>query len=125
MDILIEQEKALHQHQTRQDIAQIKRLLHPTFQEVGQSGTHYDFASIVDMMINEAPSDVTIHSQDYQSILLEPSVHLLLYKTALVSPNGEIGGYAKRASIWAFTGSNWQMKYHQGTPCAPFELICE
>ncbi|WP_434341054.1 hypothetical protein [Motilimonas cestriensis] len=47
MDILIEQEIALHQYDVRQNKAEIERLLHPDFKEVGESGTSYDYRSIV------------------------------------------------------------------------------
>ncbi|KLN66579.1 MULTISPECIES: nuclear transport factor 2 family protein [Vibrio] len=122
MDILIEQEKALHQFSVRQDNTERERLIHPTFREVGKSGTSFDFATIVEMMEGEETSEVVIHSQDYECIQLEPSVQLLLYKSALISVDGEVSNYAKRSSIWAFTGCNWQLKYHQGTPCPAFEF---
>ncbi|MEX0335760.1 DUF4440 domain-containing protein [Vibrio tubiashii] len=122
MDILIEQEKALHQFLVRKDKAERERLIHATFREVGKSGTSFDFETISEMMEGEEPSQVIIHSQDYECIQLEPSVQLLLYKSALISADGEISSYAKRSSIWAFTGCNWQLKYHQGTLCPAFEI---
>ncbi|WP_159737095.1 nuclear transport factor 2 family protein [Vibrio atypicus] len=123
MDVLIEQEIALHQFATRQSKEEVSRLVHPTFKEVGKSGISYDFASIIKMMDGEKPSKGRIHSQEFESIQLEPSTHLLLYKTAWVSELGAKSHFAKRSSIWVFTGQNWQLKYHQGTPCDEFELV--
>ncbi|WP_421853368.1 hypothetical protein [Marinomonas sp.] len=40
----------------------------------------------------------------------------------MVSDSGAVSDYAKRFSIWTFTDTCWQLKYHQGTPCSPFEL---
>ncbi len=122
MDILIEQEIELHQYQTRQNQSELDRLIHLSFTEVGKSGNSYDFAAIIEMMAMEEPSDIRVHSQKYECIQLEPSVQLLKYETAHVSKSGEISDYAKRCSIWAFMGTSWQLKYHQGTPCAPFKL---
>ncbi|MEZ9387494.1 DUF4440 domain-containing protein [Vibrio lentus] len=123
MDILVEQEVELHQYEIRQSRSDIERLIHPSFSEVGKSGISYDFASIIKMMSSEEPSDVRIHSQNYECIQLELSVQLLKYESALVAASGEISDFAKRCSIWFFTGTCWQLKYHQGTPCPAFELI--
>ncbi|HCG5537803.1 TPA: DUF4440 domain-containing protein [Vibrio parahaemolyticus] len=122
MDILIEQEIELHQYEIRQSKTDIERLIHPSFVEVGKSGTSYDFDSIIEMMEGEESSSTRIHSQRYECIQLEPSVQLLRYESALVSEVGEVSDFAKRCSIWAFTGTCWQLKYHQGTPCSPFDL---
>ncbi|MDN2667733.1 DUF4440 domain-containing protein [Vibrio sp. 14N.309.X.WAT.E.F5] len=123
MDILVEQEVELHQYEIRQSRSDIERLIHPSFSEVGKSGISYDFASIIKMMSSEEPSDVRIHSQNYECIQLELSVQLLKYESALVAASGEISDFAKRCSIWVFTGTCWQLKYHQGTPCPAFELM--
>ncbi|WP_047691013.1 nuclear transport factor 2 family protein [Vibrio sp. ZOR0018] len=123
MDILVEQEIELHQYEIRKNRADIERLIHPSFTEVGKSGNSFNFNSIIEMMSSEKPSNFHVHSQQYECIQLEPSVQLLKYESALVKESGEVSDYAKRCSIWAFTGSCWQLKYHQGTPCAAFELI--
>ncbi len=122
MNILIEQEIALHQYAVRQNRQEVARLLHPSFSEVGESGRSYDYKSIVEMMESERPSGAYIHSQDYECIELEPSVHLLTYKSARVDADGAKSNFVKRSSIWVFTGENWQMKYHQGTSCAVFQF---
>ncbi|WP_333014521.1 DUF4440 domain-containing protein [Vibrio vulnificus] len=122
MDILIQQEIELHQYEVRQNIADIERLIHPSFTEVGRSGRSFDFASIIDLMASEEPTEVAVHSQDFECIKLEPSTHLLKYKSALISLAGEESSFTKRSSIWVFNGERWQLKYHQGTPCEPFTL---
>ena len=123
MDILIEQEIELHQYETRQSLSDIERLIHPSFSEVGILGDSYDFASIIELMKSEEPSEVRIHSQNYECVQLEPSVQLLKYESVIVTSSGETSDYAKRCSIWAFNGSRWQLKFHQGTPCPMFELV--
>lgn len=123
MDILIEQEIALHQYEVRQSNPDIARLIHCDFREVGESGLSYDYQSIIAMMGNELPSNRFIHSQDYECIQLEASVQLLLYKSASVDDLGNSSHFAKRSSIWVLNGTQWQLKYHQGTACDWFELI--
>ena len=122
MKILIQQETALHQYEVRQSKSKISSLLHPDFLEVGESGNSYNYQSIIEMMEHEKPSKEYIHSQDFECIQLETSVQLLLYKSALVDEFREATNFSKRSSIWLFTGTQWQMKYHQGTTCKPFEL---
>lgn len=122
MDILVEQEVDLHQYKTRQTKADIERLIHPCFSEIGKSGNSYDFTSTIELMKKEEPSSIRIHSQKFECIQLEPSVQLLKYETALVDELNEVSSYAKRSSIWVNTGTCWQLKFHQGTPCQPFEL---
>lgn len=122
MDILIEQEIALHQYEIRQSKADIAQLIHGDFREVGESGISYDHQSIIEMMASEQPSNGFIHSQDYECIQLEESVQLLLYKSASVDELGKSSHFAKRSSVWVLNGTQWQLKYHQGTACEPFEL---
>ena len=55
MEVIIEQEIALHQFEVRQDKVKIERLIHPDFHEVGRLGNSYDFKSIVRMMEMEKP----------------------------------------------------------------------
>ena len=122
MEILIKQEITLHQFDVRQKKSEVEQLIHPSFHEVGRSGISYDFGSIVQMMETEEPSNVKVHSQNYECVELEPTVQLLGYESALVDENGQVSRFTKRCSIWALVGDLWQLKYHQGTPCEPFEL---
>ncbi len=78
MEILIEQEIALHQHEVRTNKTEAERLLHPDFREVGISGMSFDHKSIMAMMEEEKPSSLRIHSQDYECIELSHNVMLLL-----------------------------------------------
>ncbi len=122
MRTLIEQEIALHQYDTRQNKAEIERLLHPDFKEVGESGTSYDYQSIIAMMAAEQRSDGYVHSQGFQCIALAPSVQMLLYQTVWIDVLGNQSHFAKRSSIWVLVGDRWQMQYHQGTACGDFML---
>lgn len=122
MEILIQQEKALHQPEIRQNNNEIERLLSPDFYEVGKSGNSYDYLEILSMMEAEEPCSGYVHSQDYEAIPLETSAVLLLYKSAWIDEHGGASEYTKRSSIWVLNEIGWQMRYHQGTPCEPYEL---
>lgn len=123
MNILIKQEIELHQYEVRQNPQEIFRLLHPNFREVGESGTTYDYQSILKMMLDEKPSQGHIHSQDYECIQLDSTTQLLLYRSVWIDSLGQKSHFAKRSSIWVKADHGWQMQYHQGTPCPEFKLI--
>ncbi|PKG37765.1 nuclear transport factor 2 family protein [Psychromonas sp. Urea-02u-13] len=122
MDILIEQEIALHQVWFNSNKAVVERFLHPEFREVDESGRSVSFNEILAFMDNNKHSDNRIHAQDYEFTTLESNSMLLLYKSALLKPTGEVSGFAKRVSVWVKTDNLWQMKYHQGTVCDPFVI---
>ncbi|KAF7781279.1 hypothetical protein PRUB_b0441 [Pseudoalteromonas rubra] len=123
MEVLIAQETELHQYETRQNRDAIERLLHADFAEVGMSGTSYNFDSIVAMMDEESPTQLRVHAQNYSCDKLAPDVYLLRYQCALVGQHGAVSEFAKRCSIWVLAQGRWQLKYHQGTACAPFALV--
>ncbi|WP_196140384.1 DUF4440 domain-containing protein [Aliikangiella sp. G2MR2-5] len=122
MDIIISREISLHKFNTRQNPLELKCLIHPDFREIGRSGKIFDFDSIVEMMKAEEPSDYKVHSQGFKGIQLEASSYLLTYQSARVDKNGEVSNYAMRSSIWLEIDENWQLIFHQGTPCEAFEL---
>ena len=123
MDILIHQETLLHRYETRQSKSEIQRLLHPDFREIGRSGTEYNIDSIVDMMKQEEPSSDTLHAQNFVCSPIAHDTQLLTYESAIIDADGNIRDHAKHSSIWVLTDKNWQIRFHQGTPCAEFELI--
>ncbi|GAB3535142.1 hypothetical protein GCM10027342_52620 [Photobacterium alginatilyticum] len=65
---MIEQELALHRHEIRQNLTEVSRLLSPSFIEVRESGTSYDFKSIIKMMNEEESSTGYIHAQDFECV---------------------------------------------------------
>ena len=122
MDIIIEQEIALHEIWFNNNVLVVKRFLHPEFREVDESGRSFNFNQIASLTNNEKRSEDSVHSQDYECINLETNTILLLYKSALLKPSGEYYSFAKRSSIWVKLEKKWQMKYHQGTHCEAFSI---
>ena len=122
MTIIIEKEVALHQYEVRSDKKQLLKLLHPEFQEVGESGTSYSLNSILELLGTEQANGSQIHSQEFEGTELAPNIYLLLYKSATIDAENNCSHFAKRSSIWLLTEQGWQMKYHQGTQCQPFAI---
>ncbi|WP_444931868.1 DUF4440 domain-containing protein [Microbulbifer sp. SSSA002] len=121
-DILIEYETKLHQFEMRKSPEVIKKLLSPDFKEVGKSGRTFDCQSIAVAMQREEDGDWEIHSQNYECIPLSDTVIMLLYQSAQRNHRGGYTGFCKRSSIWVRSKGQWQMQYHQGTPCEAFKL---
>jgi len=118
----VEQEKALHDYNVRTDKSQLENLLHPSFEETGYSGKTYDCKSIIDLLQSQTNAGNTIHAQDFKCHFLEAAICLMHYNTAIVDNDGAPTRYARRTSVWLFNGDQWQIRYHQGTPCEKFEL---
>jgi len=120
LDRLKSLEIELHQQAVRKDTKRIVELLHPEFIEVGYSGNTYDFSSTV-KSISGLPSNFEIYSQSYEFVEYAKGIVQVIYLSANIDEEGNLFRHAKRTSIWVNEGDNWKMKYHQGTPVAPFE----
>lgn len=122
MEILIKKELQLHQFDVRTNEQKATKLLHPDFLEVGKSGRTFNYQEVLDSMRLERPSDSVVHSQDYECIQLDESAFLVLYKSAVVERSGAVSSFAKRSSVWIKEGSEWKLRYHQGTVCDEFQI---
>ncbi|USD64033.1 nuclear transport factor 2 family protein [Vibrio sp. SCSIO 43136] len=121
-DHLIQLETDLHKYDVRSNLALCHKILHPEFEEVGRSGKYWNLSQIIQMMSEEQPSQDIIHSQNFNAAPLSDSVWMLNYETVVKSESGELSGFAKRSSIWVNCDDSWQLRYHQGTACEPFDL---
>ncbi len=110
----------LHQYETRTDIKQLQKLLHPAFIEIGYSGRRYNFITVAAGLIAEEPPTHTLWSQNYEFIEHTASNIQLLYQSANMNAHDKLSRHALRTSIWVKSAANWQMIYHQGTPTGPF-----
>ena len=108
-------EVELHQPATRRNVARLKELLHPDFEEFGRSGRRY---SLHDLLM-ALPSEEKIPEVQAESFALsqvDKGVVLITYRSAHVSPSGEQERRTLRSSLWVQTKDGWQMRFHQGTP---------
>lgn len=106
--VLYEAEKALTDPQTRRSRARIEALLHPLFSETGSSGEVYDRERMIKMMLTQAPGEVVI--REFKAQAMSEDIALVTYRTV-----GSEGQEARRTSVWARTGSRWQLRHHHGT----------
>lgn len=115
-------ESALHSCQTRQNASRLEELLHPAFQEFGRSGTAYNRAEIFALITAEA-NDYTIRAQNFQLQELSPAIYLLTYQSAHVAADGQLERHSNRSSIWQYTEAGWQMRFHHGSACPPYDML--
>ncbi len=108
-------EVELHRTETRRELARLDELLHPDFEEYGRSGRSYSR----DEMLAEFQTGselAPIVAWDFAMARLYDGLGLLTYKSAHVSPSGELYRHTLRSSLWIRTAIGWQMRFHQGTP---------
>ncbi|MCL2658510.1 MAG: nuclear transport factor 2 family protein [Betaproteobacteria bacterium] len=110
-------EAELHQSTVRADDVRVRTLLHPDFEEIGRSGRCYSRDTVVAAMQNESQV-VEVTADLYVATELRPGVALLTYRSALRQEDGSLARHTLRSSIWLLVGSNWLLRYHQGTAAA-------
>jgi hypothetical protein len=59
-----------------------------------------------------------IHAEGFELAELADGVVLLTYLSAHVDTDGKLYRHSLRSSIWVWTETDWQMRFHQGTPAA-------
>jgi hypothetical protein len=115
-------ERELHEPATRGNRRRLEQLLHAEFWEIGRSGTIYLRAQALEALLNEERA-APIRSQEFRGQVLADGVVLLTYKSAEVGPDGAVGRYALRSSVWRLEGSGWRILFHQGTATGAFGLL--
>lgn len=110
----------LHQPKCRSDRERLAQLLAPDFREFGRSGRFYSRDDTLALLPTETEASPT-HAQDFAIQLLSDTIALLTYRSAYVSPSGELFRHTNRSSIWQLNPIGWQMIFHQGTPTDPFD----
>jgi len=117
-------EQALHQHDVRSSVDSLKTLLHPSFKEIGYSGTTYNLSAILEMLRKDTAAGSThiILAQNFEFIDLAPGLVQVLYLSAQ-EEDGVLTHHAKRTSIWVRDSTVWKMQFHQATPTYSFERI--
>ncbi len=112
-------EISLHQPSIRSNADQLKKLLHESFAEIGRSGRSFGKAHIVRQLpLEECPAE--IWAQDFVMHDIDDGLALLTYKSGELNSDGEMSRHSQRSSLWQRTEHGWQMRFHQGTPTAPF-----
>lgn len=97
--------------------ARVEELLHADFYEVGRSGLRYERAFVVDVLGGQESAPKSVADQFELQYLAVDAV-LLTFRSARINTEGCLVDHALRSSLWSLTNSQWQLRYHQGTPAA-------
>jgi hypothetical protein len=109
-------EVELHHPGTRCSGKRLEELLHPSFREVGRSGTEYTRATVIQHLLSQAVQP-TVESTSFEVTVLANGCALLTYRSWNCGADGAARHCALRSSIWLRSATGWQLLYHQGTPC--------
>ncbi len=114
-NLIIHLETTLLQPEVRSSKEKLDALLADDFFECGESGNTYSKKDILNDLSNEpamhfVPSDFTVTE-------LSPNTILVTYFLERVMDATSKKSYSRRCSLWKMNGGNWQMIFHQGTPC--------
>ncbi|MFJ2747569.1 DUF4440 domain-containing protein [Streptomyces sp. NPDC087297] len=94
----------------------VRQLLDPHFVEVGASGrrwTYEEMLAVLPEMDGSAEDGPRYEPSEMTGVLLAPGLVHLTYETVID------GNRARQSSLWRRQGegAEWQMYYHQATPC--------
>lgn len=117
---IVQYEQRLHRFEVRHQKAELEKLLHRDFFEIGRSGKRYDRRQVIDALTDET-GELHIQSTQFALTQLDMQTLLLTYTTFVLNASGEKTHHTLRASVWVMAdveGNDWQMRFHQGTPAA-------
>lgn len=115
---LIELELYLFKSEVRASAEELTVLIHDDFLEFGGSGIRFGKEEVLRRLpLSKCPE---FCATDFELRMLAPDTAQLLYRTSMMNPNEFITRYSLRSSLWKRDGANWQMIFHQGTPCEAF-----
>ncbi|WP_431300843.1 DUF4440 domain-containing protein [Tabrizicola sp. BL-A-41-H6] len=106
-------ENALWQAATTYDRATMERTFAPDFIEFGRNGTFY--TREVMLAAPNAAQDVRAVLHDIVVRPLSDTIALVTYVSEVRYPSGT--EWSNRSSIWDASNGDWQVRFHQGTPC--------
>lgn len=108
-------EEAMWRAETRFDRAFQEAHFADDFVEFGRSGRVYGRRDII--RTDGHPIEASLPLPDFAVRVLAEGVVLVTYNSAVVY-DGQTE-YTRRSSIWSRKGSDWVMRFHQGTPYKP------
>ena len=115
LDRIQEREEALHRPDVRRSRAALEELLADGFVEFGASGSVYQRADIIDLLLQEEASQPgDLQADNYKLTPIQDGAALLTYETRRRRQDGS-ERHVLRSSIWIRDGGEWRMLFHQGT----------
>lgn len=115
---LIELELYLLKSEVRSSAEELASLIHDDFLEFGGSGIRFGKEEVLMRLPKERCPEFC--ATDFELRVLTPDLAQLLYRASMIKPDEFITRYSLRSSLWKKSGDNWQMIFHQGTPCEAF-----
>lgn len=98
---------------TRRDRAELERLLHPEFREVGASGKTWDRDALIEVLTHEQAPVASV-----ERLAARPVAGDVVLVTYLAESGGR---RSLRSSLWVHQ-QGWRMLFHQGTPVDSDEI---
>ncbi|MCW8880169.1 MAG: nuclear transport factor 2 family protein [Kangiellaceae bacterium] len=125
---MVDLEKRLFDGSVRLSIKALDLLLADDFKEITSTGRTYFKDEALSRLPQESPPQ--IKADNFELSELNSNLVLLNYRSILIrSVNNRRSApiFSLRTSIWQFQTlanqqTQWQMLFHQGTPCAPFQI---
>ena len=77
----------------------------------------YDRPLVIRVLGTQEASPAVV-SENFSIHQLAPNAVLLTYRSAHRRSDGSLEKHTLRSSVWLKSGSQWQLRYHQGTPAA-------
>jgi hypothetical protein len=105
-------EEELWREETRFDHRRMAEVIADDFFEFGRSGRVYGREDT--LAIPRQPIAATLPLPDFQARMLGRDVAQVTYNSAVTY--GGVVQRARRSSIWSRVGSEWTLRFHQGTP---------
>ncbi|QFG67515.1 DUF4440 domain-containing protein [Ornithinimicrobium pratense] len=108
---VLELERELQSPSTRGDADRLRKLLSPTFIEIGASGRRWDRRSILDLLVQETadPSTAGIRIDNLTGRQLTEDMIQVFWDSTRKDRR------ARRTSLWQRRDGRWQLIYHQAT----------
>lgn len=116
---IIKLELYLLRSEIRSSETDLNRLLSDNFLEYTSTGVSFAKAEALTRIPSEISPEFT--SNNFELRELGDNVVQLIYRATIKFPDEETIHYSLRSSIWKKNNYGWQMEFHQGTPCAPFQ----
>lgn len=112
---LMQREPLFHRPEFGTTRAAFEKMAAPEFWEVGASGRRYSRQFVLDTLEKRYATVLsdTWEIRDFHCALIAAENFLVTYTLAQGSR------ITRRSTIWRRTADDWQIVFHQGTPCSP------
>lgn len=117
--LIVSLEKALFSQEVRLSPEKLDQLIADDFQEIGASGYRFGKKEVLERLPLEVPPKIS--ASQFELKQLAPNCVQLLYRSKMSKHGDHAAHYSQRCSLWQKKGEQWQMVFHQGTPCGNFE----